>query len=229
MSWTEAAVHKYSNVRKGSLVVSNLIASLGQKRVMCTATIHASRWMYIIGGYDGNANTHAVHKLDLEEKRFADAPPRLNKARRSHGTTLIDGTIYVVGGLDGNETLDTIEKLPLTGPDKGAFWTIFSVPGFTRRSSPIVSSLSNSELLVSGGYNGTDLSDVVAINVKGMSSRTVIAESTFGFSCRNQAIVGEEGEIFALAWDKDLNVYAMHFSSSASTLQSIHCFGKQQD
>ena len=83
--------------------------------------------------------------------------------------------------------------------------------------------------LVSGGYNGTDLSDVVAINVKNMSARTIIAESTFGFSCRNQAAVGEEGEIFALAWDKDVKVYAMHFSASASTLQSIHCFGKQQD
>ena len=66
---------KFSNIldhRKE--VTKTLIASLNQTRRTVTVTLVNNKWLYLVGGYDGDTCTEAVHYLDLETKQITDGP-----------------------------------------------------------------------------------------------------------------------------------------------------------
>ena len=64
-----------------------------------------------------------------------------------------------MGGTDGKNQIDSIERLDVQGGAEA--WEILSLPGFTGREEMLVSTLNTNQILIAGGFNGTDLlSDV---------------------------------------------------------------------
>ena len=222
ISFKNCAVHKHTNLSGGNAMVKTHIATLNKRRGFHTATLYNRQGIFIIGGNDGPRRYDSVHWLDLQTKRFTDAPS-LNHARSGHSTAIHNGVIYVVGGFDGNIWLDTIESLNVQANETS--WNIFTVPGFTARSYPLVCPLNENELLVAGGYDGTECkNDIFELCPTTKSADTLAAISPFGFECYNQATSTAHGEVFALVLGSDGYEHFIHFSSRTRKLSSVKSF-----
>ena len=58
-------------------------------------------------------------------------------------------------------------------------------------------------LLVSGGFNGTYLSDAIVINLQSKASRVFVPQSDLGFTCYDQAELGKDGEVYGVVEGED--------------------------
>ena len=164
----DCSVAKYSNVVGEGAVSKTELACLNMTRLYSSVTLHMNRWLYVVGGTDGEDYLKTAICLDLQTSQFTEAPS-LNIARYQHSATVLGGCLYIIGGYGGESQLDTIEKLDIV--NSGMVWNIFTTPGFTARQNAIVCTINNTQMLVAGGYyNENLLSDALIIDTAALSS-----------------------------------------------------------
>ena len=186
ISYRGCVCYKFTNITGGRAVVKTKIFNLNKKRGFHTSTLIDRAGIYLIGGNDGPRRFPSVYYLDLGTKQVSDGP-ELNQARSGHSVGYLNGVLYVVGGFDGQNWLDTIERLNIGAGERS--WNIFTVPGFTARSYPLVCALNENELLIAGGYDGTEQkTDILELDPMNKSADVLPAPAALSFECYNQAI-----------------------------------------
>lgn len=133
----------------------------------CTYNAHTNE-IYVAGGYEYGHLTRKCEKYDIAANKWTELPP-LNEEKCSSSLGVLDGRyLYCLGGLSKNQTgaaylLSSIEVMDLQS----------SCPKWTMLTTKMPSSacdigllpLSDSEMLVFGGWNKTALTQTFVLKV----------------------------------------------------------------
>ena len=128
--------------------------------------------------------------------------------RRRHSSIATDKYAFVFAGFDINaDPTDSIERLALTaendsqGNAKPRKWEAFTLPGLTPRAYPMMAKISDTHVLVIGGFKGGWLSDGIIFNSETLKIRSSV-NSGVGFTCKgNPHVVTQKGTIIAVIED----------------------------
>lgn len=120
--------------------------------------------MIIISGHDGSNFIDSVYQLNLTNKLFSEWPSLL-QPRSEHSSVILGRILYVFCGYNSGY-LDSIERLNVDTRDE---WTMFTIPGLSARTNPLVAPLNDTEVLVAGGH----LTDVFIVNPEERTQRAI--------------------------------------------------------
>ena len=126
----------------------------------------ASRQIYSIGGYDGNASLKDTQKYSIAHNKWVSLP-NLQDARNCCASfALNESAVYTFGGFDENAKLNSIEKMIVA---KSLKWTyVIITNSLTGRSSAHAIQISGYDVLIFGGYDGKkDSNESYVISFKG--------------------------------------------------------------
>lgn len=67
------------------------------------------RYLYAVGGNDGNASLPTVEKYDPHVNKWVEVTP-MAKRRAGVGLATLNGFLYAAGGFDDASPLNTVER-----------------------------------------------------------------------------------------------------------------------
>jgi len=104
------------------------------------------KFLYIIGGFDGQNYFNSVRKLDLTNTKITEETPM--KHRRCYvSCATLDNQVFALGGMDGQKRLASCEVYDC----KKRRWSV--LPDMTQKRSDADSAASEGKVYVAGGFN----------------------------------------------------------------------------
>ena len=108
-----------------------------------------NRYLYIIGGFDGQNYFNSVRKINVINFTKEESPPM--NARRCYVSCCLDNkTIWAIGGMNGQSRLDSCECFTI-GQN---YWT--EMPKMNEKRSDADATALNGKIYVVGGFNGVE-------------------------------------------------------------------------
>ena len=137
--------------------------------------------------------------------------PLLKEKRNCHSSCMISGWIYTFCGYDANgNNLKSVEKLEVFADIDEQNTTVWQqIPfariadDFTPRYQTVVCPISDTEIVIMGGYNGRWLSDAFVLDISSDKLRKVVQEAPLSFKSYNNASVRTSAETVVALVDDD--------------------------
>lgn len=146
----------------------------------------------------GRKTHRSVFRFDIMTRAFAEAP-RLNVARCSAGSCVLNGKLYAVSGIDSSKNkLNTIECLDVAGG--GRKWEMHTIAALEPRSNPLVSPLTETQFMIAGG---SDKEDVLVVDEFTLTAKKVLAEgSALNNCCYARGFMVQPGLVISVVNEK---------------------------
>ncbi|XP_023348398.1 kelch-like protein 20 [Eurytemora carolleeae] len=149
--------------------------------------------------FNGNADSTGT---------WEEIPAFFTPAKRYPSMITVGQNIIISGGLNPSSVhMDTIERF------NGAFWTTLTNKLNGKRSYHCSVAISNTEMVVLGGYNGSTLAKVEKYNVDGYLVETLesmpVARQRLGCSFYNDELYAAGGSLTSGETISDVDVYNM--------------------
>ena len=133
-----------------------------------------------IAGYDsGGTYLSTVSYYDIAGNTWKGLKAKLNIARIAHSACTLNGIVYVFCGY-GDDYLNSIEMISESSllANATTLWQLINVAEniLTKRSTPAVAPLNDTEIAILGGWNKPNsLSDVIVFNTTTKTCQKVSA------------------------------------------------------
>ena len=207
-------------MHKSLLVRKELPAGNLNLELFTLANVNDER-VFVIGGLDHTEEcfSAAVHMFRPSKSMWFEVAS-LNVARSEHSSCAMHDDVYVFCGWNGSEYLNSIEMFKSS--QENALWEIFSIDAISCRNSPVVCPLSDTELLIMGGYAGANyLNDVLILDRRSRTAQCVLTVDDKTFGCQSQSYMVEDGCVVALVSDRMPEPYFVRYSKETNELTAF--------
>ena len=191
-------VTRYANLlqNNSSILKTGLQTLVIQTKWFALAN-HADKTIYLSGGFSNNLSSKLAFAFDLKTGKWHDdLLPMLNRPRENHSSCCLGDSLYAFCGSNESGYLRSIELLDLrqlklrrhsqndkcyvnssqSNRDKKSWTHLFELEALSPRRNAVLCQLSESSILIMGGYDATQLlSDAVIFDMETREAKIVVA------------------------------------------------------